>query len=120
VRIARALLPAALLCLAAGCSIAPRRIENPPDGAIPAQQAIELWQDGHRTLVRNVRVSGDSLRAVPEPAAADCDSCQVRYAVSDVDSLRYPRDEHAAQVATAVPIAVLGAITFIWGMAGGD
>lgn len=117
---ARVVLLATTALSVAGCAIAPRRIENPPAGAIPEEQTIELWQDGQRTLVRHLGVDGDSLRAVPMPKPADCDSCQVRYAVSDVDSLRYPRNEHAAQVATAVPIAVLGAVTFIWGMAGAD
>jgi hypothetical protein len=102
------------------CAIAPRRIENPPAGPIPESQPIEVWRDGSRTLVRHLTVDGDSLRAVPEPRPADCDSCVVRYAVEDVDSLRYPRNQHAAQVATAVPIAVLSAVTFIWGMAGSD
>lgn len=109
-----------MAALIGGCAIAPRRIENPPAGVVPEQQTIEIWQHGHRTLVRHLDVDGDSLRAVPVPKPADCDSCRVRYAVAGVDSLRYPRNEHAAQVATAVPIAVLGAVTFIWGMAGAD
>jgi hypothetical protein len=103
-----------------GCAIAPRRIENPPAGPVPVSQPIEIWHDGSKTLVRHLTVDGDSLRAVPDPKPAQCDSCMVRYAVEDVDSLRYPRNQHAAQVATAVPIAVLSAVTFIWGMAGSN
>ncbi len=102
------------------CAIAPRRIENPPAGPVDAEQRVELWQHGTRTVVRRLTVDGDSLRAVPVPKPSDCDSCRVHYAVSGVDSLRFPRNDHAAQVATVVPIAVLSAVTFIWGMAGGS
>jgi hypothetical protein len=113
----RVLLIAAVAVGAVACAIAPRRIENPPVGPLPDSQRIEVWKDGSRTMVRRLTVDGDSLRAVPEPEPVDCDSCQVHYAVSEVDSLRYPRNDHAAAVATAVPIAVLSAVTFIWGMA---
>lgn len=116
----RVILLAATLVGAAGCAIAPRRIENPPVGPLPDSQRVEIWKEGTRTMVRRLTVDGDSLRAVPEPEPVDCDSCQVHYAVSEVDSLRYPRNDHAAAVATAVPIAVLSAVTFIWGMAGSN
>jgi hypothetical protein len=116
----RVLLLTAALLGAAGCAVAPRRMENPPVGPLPDSQRVEIWQDGTRTMVRHLTVDGDSLRAVPEPEAVECDSCQVHYAVSEVDSLRYPRNDHAAAVATAVPIAVLSAVTFIWGMAGSN
>lgn len=117
---ARHLVLVALAVALPACAIAPRRIEVPPSGAIPPEQRIEVWQAGKVTLVRNLAVDGDSLRAVPMPDDVACDSCAVRFAVAAVDSLRYPRNDHLAQVLTAVPIAVLAGATFIWGMTGGD
>ena len=117
---ARHLVFAALAVALPACAIAPRQIAVPPNGAIPAEQRIEVWQAGKATLVRALSVDGDSLRAVPMPDDVTCDSCVVRFAVAGVDSLRYPRNDHLAQVLTAVPIAVLAGATFIWGMTGGD
>lgn len=52
------------------------------------REQAEVWVHGRRHQVHAVRITADSLVAVPYFRSPACDSCAVRFALRDVDSIR--------------------------------
>lgn len=52
---------------------------------------VQLCVAGKCRQVHGVRVYGDSVRAVPYFQNPDCDSCAVRFALSDLDAVKTRR-----------------------------
>lgn len=86
-RWARALM-CAFLATPTGCGAGWHTLPAPPTPPLRARQQVQVWQAGQVTRVHAVRVSEDSLSAIPALAAIDCDSCRIAWPLADVDSLR--------------------------------
>jgi hypothetical protein len=52
------------------------------------REQAEVWVRGRRHQVHAIRITPDSLVAVPYFRSPACDSCAVRFALRDVDSIR--------------------------------
>jgi len=84
----RCLRTLALVALLVGCSPGWHRVTPGPSEALNTRQQFQVWSHGQAHQWHGVRVSGDSVSGVPFTRSPDCDSCRVRLALADVDSLR--------------------------------
>lgn len=73
----------------------------------PIERQVRVCVARQCRQVHAIRVTGDSLTAVPAYESADCDSCTLRYAVRDVDSVQA---HESNPVATGFLVAVLAAV----------
>ena len=86
---ARAVRGALTLALAqTGCGAGWHALPLSPTPALRPRQQVEIWHAGQATQAHAVRLSADSLSAIPALAAIDCESCRVGWALGDIDSVR--------------------------------
>jgi len=72
---------------AAGCATwqgRPHVLESP----LGQRDQVRLWVRGEGHQVHGVQVRGDSVIAVPFIRPPECDTCAVRFARADVDSVQ--------------------------------
>jgi hypothetical protein len=116
----------ALLCsaTAAGCTPWVARPVATLASIHGKRQRVQLWVGGHVYLVHGVVVQGDSLRAVPSLRPPSCDSCALRFALREIDSVRVSgtapelaaRDQITALVAGTIVLLALLILMFKAGM----
>jgi len=75
----------AMLLLALGCTSWYGRSAALGPSLGPRDQ-VRLWVHGRAYQVHGVRVSGDSVTAVPFIRPPSCDSCALRFALGEIDS----------------------------------
>jgi hypothetical protein len=88
-----------LLAAAAGCQrwqLDSRVLTSPQ----PHRRQVEIWSQGHATVVHGVRLQGDTVVAVPYWMRLDCDSCAVRFARAAIDSVRVQAADNVRSTAT--------------------
>lgn len=104
---ATAALASMLLC-APGCNGWYGRraaLSPPPD----TREQVRLWVHGQAYQVHAVRVSGDSVTAVPFFRPPACDSCALRFALRDIDSVQvraFDRDKTIFFIIIMTPVLV--------------
>ena len=86
-RLAGLALPLAAAVALGACTAWYNRPGTLQHGFAQREQA-EVWVHGRRHQVHAVRVTADSLVAVPYFRSPGCDRCAVRFALRDVDSIR--------------------------------
>jgi hypothetical protein len=79
-----------LLCLALALSGCTTWQGRPGALAVPVarRDQVRLWVHGEKYQVHGLRISRDSVIAVPFFRDPDCDSCALRFARSAVDSVQ--------------------------------
>lgn len=78
---------------------------------------LQLWVHGRSYLLHGVGPVNDSVAGVPIHLPPTCDSCALRFAVADVDSVRSldtPRTA-GSNLAWAIPVGLLIAFV-VWGL----
>ncbi len=58
------------------------------DGPLGRRDQVRLWVRGEAHQVHGVTVQGDSVIAVPFTRPPSCDSCALRFARADIDSVQ--------------------------------
>ena len=107
----------ALLLVATGCAswhTLPQETLRTSHGL---RDRLQLWVDGRPYLLHGVRPVNDSIAGVPIHLSPACDSCALRFAVADVDSVRSldaPRTA-SRNLAWAIPLGLLVAFV-VWGL----
>lgn len=79
---------AALLLLAMGCGADWHRIRPPEPASYPPRQQAQIWRAGEAIQVHGLRLTSDSVSAVPYLQPVACDSCRVAFARAEIDSIR--------------------------------
>ena len=74
-------------------------------GTLGRREQVRLWVRGEGHQVHGVRTDGDSLTAVPFIRSPTCDSCALRFAVRDIDSVQVRAFEWRRSVVAAVILA---------------
>jgi hypothetical protein len=75
--------------------------------ALAPREQVRIWARGLGHRVHGVRVVGDSVFAVPYFRPPSCDSCAVRLALSDVDSVQVRVPDRRGSITAAVVTAVV-------------
>ncbi len=83
----RGIAAAALAAGAASCASWQGR-PHVLDSPLGSRDQVRLWVRGEAHQVHGVRVTTDSVTAVPFIRAPSCDSCALRFARTDVDSVQ--------------------------------
>jgi hypothetical protein len=90
---------AALLAAAVGCQrwqLDSSALTTPQ----PDRRQLEIWSQGHATVVHGFRLQGDTVIAVPYWKRPDCDSCAVRFARVLIDSVRVQAPDNVRSTAS--------------------
>ncbi len=110
-RSARRSLAAIAICLTAlGCGAGWHTVSGPEPGAYRPRQQAQIWHAGTATQVHGLRLTSDSVSAVPYLQPAGCDSCRIAWARTEVDSIRLgdPSGGFLATLLGALAILSLG------------
>ncbi len=97
-----------------------RRVEDVTPHAFPIRSQLQVWQGRNFTLLHAVRLNSDTLSGVPFTQVPSCDSCRVKFALSEVDWLREGSKERGFFRTTALVVAVGLAIAYVFRGVGGD
>jgi hypothetical protein len=77
------------LCLTVlGCGAGWHAVGSPEPASFKPGQQAQVWHAGKATQVHGLRLTNDSVSAVPYLKPATCDSCRVTWARTEVDSIR--------------------------------
>ncbi len=110
----RLLVVAAWAAGASGCATwqgRPHVLETP----LGRRDQVRLWARGEAHQVHGVVVRGDSVIAVPFTRPPTCDSCALRFALADVDSVQVRATDWRASLFAAV--AFWGPMIYLFYMA---
>ena len=100
-----------LVLVLTGCAVWSRSEEPLPQPESPRER-MQLWVSGRAHNVHGVRIANDSISAVPMWKPVACDTCRVRFAVAQVDSVRL--ESVPAETFFFLGVAVVGgAILYI-------
>lgn len=101
------LLLALLACAATGgCGAGWHLLEEPEPATLPARQQVQVWLDQRIVRLHRVVLTQDSVTGIPFLQPADCDSCRVGFARTQVDSVRL--GEHQAGFLGTVSLMLAG------------
>jgi hypothetical protein len=103
---------ALLLVLTLGisaCGAGWHRLEDLTPRALPTRTQVQLWQGDQSTVLHGVEIESDWVNGVPFTQLPTCDSCRVRTAMGNVDSLRAGNKERGF-LRTAGVVLVVGSI----------
>ena len=76
-------------------------------GPLGPRERARLWVRGQGHELHGIRVVGDSVVAVPFFRPPSCDSCALRFALRDVDSVQVLVADQRATITAAVLATVL-------------
>ena len=76
---------------------------------VPQRERVQIWIGDESYAVHGVVVRGDTIFAVPYWLSPSCDSCRVRFAASQVDSVRVSDGSTGGTLA-----AILGGLVIIF------
>jgi hypothetical protein len=79
----------------------------------PDRRQLEIWSQGRSTVVHGLRVQGDSVVGVPYWKPLDCDSCAVRFARGQVDSVRVQAPDNVRSTASLAAGVMIFAVV-LW------
>jgi hypothetical protein len=85
-----------LLTLSAGtyaCGGGWHRLADVTPRSLPIRTQVQVWQDGHVTLLHGVKLGSAMIEGVPFVEPPTCDSCRVHLPLQRVDSLRVGNKE---------------------------
>jgi hypothetical protein len=74
---------------------------------------MQLWSAGHAFDVHGVVVSGDSVRAVRYFQSLSCETCFLRFALRDIDSVRVERYEGGETGGLTLGLLLAGLIVYL-------
>ena len=80
---------------------------------IPVDDQVRLCARAQCRQVHAVRVTGDSLTAVPYFQRADCDSCTLHYAMTEIDSVQ-TRGPNTSATAFLLVVTVPAALGYLY------
>jgi len=75
------------------------------DGSLGPRDQVRLWVRGEGHQVHGVQVRGDSVIGVPFVRPPTCDSCAVRFARADIDSVQVAAFDWRGSVFAAIALA---------------
>lgn len=108
----RSLAAIAVGLTAAGCGAGWHAVSGPEPAAYRPRQQAQIWHAGKATQVHGLRLTSDSVSAVPYLQPAACDSCRIAWARTEVDSIRLG-DPSGGFLATLLgALAVLSVVVF--------
>lgn len=84
----RSLLGLAICLAALGCGAGWHTVRSPEPATYRARQQAQIWHAGKATQVHGLRLTSDSVSAVPYLQPATCDSCRITWVRAEVDSIR--------------------------------
>jgi hypothetical protein len=79
----------------------------------PDRRQLEIWSQGHATVVHGLRLHGDTVVAVPYWKPLDCDSCAARFARGLIDSVRVQAPDNVRS-ATSLGAGVVFFVVVLW------
>jgi hypothetical protein len=75
--------------------------------ALAPREQVRIWARGQDHRVHGVRVVGDSVVAVPFLRPPSCDSCAVRFALREVDSVQVRVVDRRGSITAAIVTGVI-------------
>ena len=103
-----------LTCIAfASCTSWQARPLSMLQAPLSARDRVELWSRGHSFDVHGVVVRGDSVQAVRYFQSLSCESCMLRLALRDIDSVRVQRYEGGQTGGLTVGFLLVGLIVYL-------